>query len=208
MILLRPAHCMNWLAHLFLSEPTPEFRLGSLLPDLAGPECRRPLAPDIARGIECHWRIDRFTDTHAVVRRSIGRLNRGYRRFGGILIDMFYDHFLAVDWARYAEGSLDAFAAEVYQSLDRVREAMSPEVRHCLARMKTSNLLCSYRTIAGMEEALDRLGRRFRRSVELAPAVAELRAHYPALRNDFAEFFPELREQVENFCGVEPAGRG
>ena len=26
---------MNWLAHLYLSEPTPAFRIGNLLPDLA-----------------------------------------------------------------------------------------------------------------------------------------------------------------------------
>src|SRR4051794_20998713 len=115
---------MNWLAHLFLSESSPGFRLGNLLPDLVGPEQLRGLPPDVMRGIECHRHIDAFTDRHPIVRESIGRLSGTYRRFGGILMDVFYDHFLATEWARYSKVPLDAFAADVYKSFETLPVAV------------------------------------------------------------------------------------
>ncbi len=104
---------MNWLAHLFLSEPTPAFRIGSLLPDILPSRELQHLGREFQRGIERHRQIDAFTDSHAIVRRSILLLGPGFRRFGGILVDMFYDHFLASDWSRYS-----------YREIDGIRQAL------------------------------------------------------------------------------------
>src|SRR5688572_426656 len=100
---------MNWLAHLLLSEPTPEFRIGNLLPDLLPASELQTLSPIFRRGVECHRRIDAFTDTHPVFRRSVARLVPPHRRFGGVLIDLFYDHFLATNWRQYSPIPLDEF---------------------------------------------------------------------------------------------------
>ena len=42
-----------------------------------------------------HRRIDNFADTHPAFRRSRGRVSAARRRVGGVMVDMFYDHFLA-----------------------------------------------------------------------------------------------------------------
>ncbi|WP_395734591.1 hypothetical protein [Prosthecobacter sp.] len=63
---------MNWLAHLYLSEPEVEFRVGNLLPDWVGPWEMVGLAEGFQRGIARHRRIDAFTDAHPVVRREVG----------------------------------------------------------------------------------------------------------------------------------------
>src|SRR5215208_1187298 len=99
---------MNWLAHLLLSEPTPHFRIGNLLPDLLNHRELQAVHSRFKSGIDCHRLIDRFTDSHPVVRRSRERFGPTYRRFSGILVDIFYDHFLAQTWSSYSEISLEA----------------------------------------------------------------------------------------------------
>jgi len=101
---------MNFLAHLYLADPQPLGLLGSLMGDFVkGPLGGRYPEP-ITRGIMLHRRIDTFTDAHAVVRASRTRISPGRRRFAGIMIDVFYDHFLARDWARYCPEQLKASA--------------------------------------------------------------------------------------------------
>src|SRR6266850_1875154 len=118
---------MNWLAHLYLSEPNPEFRLGNLLADIAPDRSLASLPAAFQRGIAQHRRIDAFTDSHPVVRRSIQRFAPPFRRFGSIVCDVFYDHFLARDWDSYSSEPLSTFAQSVYGSFDAYRPLISPE---------------------------------------------------------------------------------
>jgi acyl carrier protein phosphodiesterase len=193
---------MNWLAHLLLSEPEVEFRLGNLLADLVKGKARAALPPGVRRGIACHQAIDAFTDAHPVVSRSKRRIGEEHGRFAGILVDVFYDHFLARDWLRYASMPLDDFTAEVYASFHAYASATLPaEAISLLPGLSEGDLLGSYRRVAGIEAALRRLSRRLEvrlgRSFALEQAVEELQTHYDAFGRDFAEFFPELHAHVE-----------
>jgi acyl carrier protein phosphodiesterase len=187
---------MNWLAHLLLSEPTPAFRIGNLLPDILPSRELESLGREFQRGIRRHRQIDAFTDSHAIVRRSIVLLGPAYRRFGGILTDMFYDHFLACDWHRYSESTLKDFSSTIYSSFDSLRQDLPPTASIRLQQIKAADLLCSYREIDGIRCALDRIGARLRRPVALGESIAELELHYEALHADFTEFFTDLRDYV------------
>jgi acyl carrier protein phosphodiesterase len=187
---------MNWLAHLLLSEPTPAFRVGNLLPDLVPAGDLKRLPREFQRGIRRHVQIDAFTDAHPVVRRSILLVSPGYRRFGGILTDMFYDHFLACDWHRYSEATLEDFSSTIYSSFESLREQLPPAAFIRLQQIKAADLLCSYRHVHGIRRALDGIGCRLRRPVALGESIAELELHYDALHADFTEFFAELRDFI------------
>jgi acyl carrier protein phosphodiesterase len=193
---------MNWLAHLLLSEPEVEHRLGNLLADLVKGKARAALPPGVRRGIACHQAIDAFTDAHPVVHCSKRRIGEEHGRFAGILVDVFYDHFLARDWPHYVGGTLDDFTAEVYASFHAyAAEALPEEARELVRRLSEGDLLGSYRRVSGIEAALDRLSRRLEarlgRRFELGRAVADLEAHYDDFGRDFADFFPELRAHVK-----------
>jgi acyl carrier protein phosphodiesterase len=183
---------MNWLAHLLLSEPDPAYRIGNLLPDLMPMAQLARLPAEYQRGIVRHRQIDAFTDSHPVVRRSIQRIEAPYRRFGGVLMDVFYDHFLAVGWQRYSPVPLPEFLAEVYDAFDAEHEALPEEVCSWLRQIKRVDLLGSYRKIDGVADALRRMERRLKRPVQLAAAVGVLEQHYQAFQADFDEFFPCL----------------
>jgi acyl carrier protein phosphodiesterase len=183
---------MNWLAHLYLSEPNPEFRLGNLLADIATDQSLASLPDSFQRGIAQHRRIDAFTDSHPVVRQSIQRFGPPFRRFGSILCDVFYDHFLARDWDSYSSEPLSTFAQGVYGTFDTYRSLISPEAYSQLHQMRTGDWLCSYRELAGASQALQRIGSRLRRPVDFSESVLALERDYDSFHSDFRTFFPEL----------------
>lgn len=187
---------MNWLAHLLLSEPTPAFRLGGILPDLASASELAGMAADFQGGIRRHHQIDAYTDSHAIFRRSVQRFSPPFRRFGGILVDVFYDHFLSCDWGSYSDRSLPVFASEFYASFEGLRADVPPEVYERLLLMKAGNWLCSYGDIQGVAITLGRISTRLRRPFDLAPATAVLEQDYKLFHGDFAAFFPEVSRHV------------
>jgi acyl carrier protein phosphodiesterase len=195
---------MNWLAHLLLSEPNVESRLGNLLADIVKGAARQELNSYIQRGIACHQVIDRFTDSHIVVQRSKERIDSRYRRFSGVLVDIFYDHFLAKNWSEYSNISLDDFTAEIYNSFRGYQGQIPVIVREVISRVAAEDWLGANLNIAGIENVLlrisKRLTRRLNRPFMLTPAISELITNYDALEYDFQEFFPELLSHVQNWC--------
>ena len=189
---------MNWLAHLLLSDATPEYRIGNLLPDIVPAALLTSVSPEFRRGILCHHRIDAFTDSHAIVGRSIRRINPPYRRYAGILVDIFYDHFLTRDWAEYSGIPLAQFLAEVHSSFDVHCDSLPPEAAERLRQIRKGNWLNTYGDLTNLRHTLCRLGMRFSRPVELGESIDELKLHYDLLHADFREFFPELIEHVRS----------
>ncbi|MGC3961294.1 MAG: ACP phosphodiesterase [Verrucomicrobiota bacterium] len=186
---------MNWLAHALLSENAPAFRLGNLLPDFLTATELAQLDSVLQPGIACHRWIDAFTDQHPVVRRSIRRFVI-YRRVAPVLVDVFYDHFLSVDWPQHSAQSLESFVAEVYGAFDIHRAQLPETLWPPLQRMRAEDWLGSYRDFDGLRRTLARMERRFRRQVDLVGGVAELEKNYVELHADFREFFPALRAAV------------
>lgn len=187
---------MNWLAHLLLSDPTPAFRLGGILPDFASSSALTDLPPEFQRGVHRHRQIDAYTDAHPVFRRSVQRFEPPLRRFGGILIDIFYDHFVSREWTSLSDVPLSDFLAEVYASIESHRADLPEVAYHRLVDVQTHNYLGSYGSMEGLTRTLDGLGHRFRRPVDLVPAMAVFQQHYAAFQSDFRSFFPDLCAQV------------
>ncbi len=188
---------LNWLAHAFLSKPDIEFRLGNLLADLVKGRDRAAMSAGFLDGVRHHQVIDAFTDTHPVVHRSRARIGGDYRHATGILIDVFYDHFLALDWERYSAEPLEAFTTRLYDDIRAGTFHFPEEARAALERMIREDRLGSYRRLDGIEAALHRvslrLAERIGRDLGLERGVSELVAHFEELRGDFTEFFPQLQ---------------
>jgi len=144
-------------------------------------------------GIERHRVIDRFTDSHPAVARSIQRLDSRFRRYGGIIIDVLYDHFLARDWPLYSPESLSDFIQDFYSSLDEFRDRLPADAFVVLEKMRAGDWLGSYVEIAGISQALRRIGARLLRPIDLAESLSVIDSSYNSLSDDFHEFFPELR---------------
>jgi acyl carrier protein phosphodiesterase len=191
---------MNWLAHVFLSEPDVDFQLGNLLADVVRGPQRASMSAQFVRGAACHKAIDAFTDAHPVVRRSRGRLGSEHRRFSGVIIDVFYDYCLAHNWERYSPIALGAYTSAFYASVQAHCIELPPDARTLLDRIVRHDLLGSYASVDGVEHALRRisnyLNTRWHKQFALHHSVRDLLGNEAAFTADFQEFFPALQAQL------------
>ena len=188
---------MNWLAHAFLSRTNVEFRIGNILPDLVSITALREFSPLYQEGIRCHRIIDKFTDAHPIVKAGIQRLPTHYKRYGGILTDMFYDHFLAKNWLYYSPISLNNFTKEFYTDVQRIERDLPPDIFRKFQGILGHNIFKAYEDITGLETALQRIDLRLRRPANLGGAIVILKDHYNLYETDFFEFFSELQRHIK-----------
>lgn len=190
---------MNYLAHFFLAENTPESLLGNLLGDFVKGSAVNLYPQEIIKGIYLHRKVDSYTDSHAIVRSSKSLVCSQRRRFAGVLIDVFYDHFLAKNWREYSEVPLSDFACGVYKILQDSRDILPESLKQVVPTIIARDLLCSYREIDGIDTALNRMSLRIKRTNNLAGGVEDLTANYQQLESDFLAFFPDLISYVTTF---------
>ena len=167
---------MNYLAHALLAGPDPALRVGGLIGDFIKGGLPGGLPLPIAAGVALHRRIDTFADAHLAFRRSRARVSPERRRYAGVLVDMFYDHFLALHWARFSDEALEDFSAASYGLLAAHAHLLSDDYREVVAAMRAQDWLTSYRSAEAVGHALDRMSqRRLRRQPNtLTGALAEL----------------------------------
>jgi len=183
---------VNFLAHTYLAGGSDYAIVGSLMGDFVKGPLNGRYGTEITRALVLHRRIDTYTDAHHVVRESRGRVSPARRRFAGILVDVFYDHFLARHWDQYNDVPLERFTARIYSAL-RAHHALLPErLRDIAGGMAAADWLGSYRHVEAVGIALDRMGQRLKRGNALLRSAEELLAHYEAFDADFRAFFPDV----------------
>jgi acyl carrier protein phosphodiesterase len=183
---------VNFLAHAYLAEGSDHAIVGSLMGDFVKGPLGGRYGAELTRALVLHRRIDTYTDAHDVVRQSRHRVSPARRRFAGVLVDVFYDHFLARNWDEYCDVPLERFTAHVYAVL-REHHALLPErLQHIATRMAATDWLASYRHVEAVGSALDRMGGRLKRGNALLRSAEELLAQYDAFEADFRIFFPDV----------------
>ncbi|TCK69144.1 acyl carrier protein phosphodiesterase [Winogradskyella wandonensis] len=188
---------MNFLAHIYLSGENELLTIGNFAAD--GIRGRRykdyPKAMQV--GILLHRFIDSYTDAHPNFRDSTRRLHKAYGHYSGVIVDIFYDHFLAKNWSDYNEQSLDAYIQNFYNSLKRHFEILPERFKKLVPFMINDNWLLSYATIEGIQKVLDGMNRRTKGRSNMNEATKELVEFYDAFENDFKLFFEELKQETE-----------
>ena len=183
---------MNYLAHLLLAEQTPESLIGNLAGDFVKGTLGDRFPPAIAAGIRHHRRVDAFTDAHPSVAAFRRVLVPDHGHYARVISDMFFDHFLAVDFARYAGESLEAFLARVYGLIDPHVHELPGRLGFVYPRMRDGGWLESYATIEGIHLALTNLSHRLSRRPHLEAATHHLIDSRGELERRFHAFFPDV----------------
>jgi acyl carrier protein phosphodiesterase len=183
---------MNYLAHLFLGGDDAESMIGSL----AGDFVKGPIhgSDAISEGIRRHRRIDAFTDSHPSVAAFRRVLIPDHGHYARIIADVFFDHFLANDFARYSNETLEAYVARVHAALDAHAHELPGRLRLVYPYMRDQQWLLSYREVDGIRIALTNLSRRLSRRPHLELATHHLVDSRRELERRFHDFFPDVRE--------------
>ncbi|PNW27667.1 acyl carrier protein phosphodiesterase [Formosa algae] len=186
---------MNYLAHIYLSENRPKVTIGNFIADGNGIRGKsyQKFPKDIQVGILLHRQIDTYTDAHPTVRQSTKRLHENYGHYSGIIVDIFYDHFLAKNWLNYSDIALEDYAQQFYSLLDTNFSDLPERTRYLLPYMKKGNWLLSYASLKGIEKVLIGMDKRTNNQSQMHLAITDLQTHYDAFETEFTSFFEELQ---------------
>jgi len=188
---------MNYLAHLYLSQETPQAMVGAVLGDYVKGAVHSRYDGNIRQAIVLHRKIDTYTDAHKRVLDSKKLFSASRRRYAGVLLDLFFDHFLARHWRQYSRQGLSEFTQSAYQAL-QMHEPLLPSAMCLMTQaMRHQDWLGAYATEQGIANATNGLARRYPRHHRLQGGAEELLRNYHELESLFQSFFPELITFVE-----------
>jgi acyl carrier protein phosphodiesterase len=190
---------MNFLAHAFLAGDHAELVVGGVVGDWIKGPLPGPLPGDLAKGVALHRAIDSFAETHPAFRASRARVSPARRRYAGVLVDIFYDHVLALDWSSHHKQALDQYSASVYEQIaDRMSEI--PETAHrAMTFMASEDWFVSYAGLDGIRNVLSRMSRRARQPNPLEGGEQEFIADAIGFKQDFAEWLGDARRFVSEW---------
>lgn len=191
---------MNFLGHLYLSGDNKDTIAGNFMGDFVkGREQLKQYDTEIVRGIMLHRTIDQFTDSHPAVYASKERLRPGYRHYAGVIVDVFYDHFLAKNWEEFHDTPLNEYSQFAYDVIRAYKSILPEEAKHMLPYMIQYDWLHSYRTIEGINRALTGMSRRTSFESHMQHASKDLELHYDLFEKEFKQFLPAISKHCENW---------
>jgi len=189
---------LNYLFHLYLSGNDPDVLTGNFMGDFVKGPLDASYPPRLRRGIELHRRIDSFAQREPHFVRSRLRLDAAFGLYRGVLVDLFYDHFLATGWRQFSGLPLDGYLKAARTVVESRREKL-PLRMQGLVPVIFEDMIPSYLEVSGVALALARMSRRVARQNPLAEGGGELVRHYAGLKEDFEGFLPEIAGFANGF---------
>ncbi len=197
---------MNFLAHAYLSGDNHKLLLGNFIADFVKGRAALELFDEqVKKGIYLHRAIDAFTDSHAVVSESKKRLRPKYRHYAGVIVDVFYDHFLARNWHAWHAEPLDQFTSRTYETINRHKTILPESVKAFFPYMVKGNWLLNYAKVEGIGRALSGMAARTPYVSKMDEAVGDLVQYYSMFEREFEVFFPELKDHAKEVTASQQA---
>ena len=185
---------MNFLAHIYVSGDNDLVKIGNFMADSIRGHSYDVYPMEIQKGILLHRSIDSFTDTHPIYRQSKHRLHEKYGHYSGVIMDIFYDHFLAKNWNTYSDENLEDYANDFYQLLRDNYDILTDRIKGMMPYMIARNWFVSYASLEGLEMIMFQMNHRTKNRVAMHESVVELQQFYTEFENEFTLFFEELRQ--------------
>ncbi len=190
---------MNFLAHFYLSGTHEHLLLGNFIADAVKGKQLEAFSSELQQGIRMHREIDFYTDTHPVTSRSKARLREQFNHYSGVIVDIFYDHFLAKNWSEFSHEPLAAYSQRIYSLLEKNLEHFPERPRHMLPFMKAHDWLMAYTQVEGIRRVLSGMARRAKFESKMELAADALEREYELFEKDFRDFFPDLVEHTKKY---------
>ncbi|MDF2438894.1 MAG: hypothetical protein K0Q95_3270 [Bacteroidota bacterium] len=187
---------MNFLSHIFLSGEDEGLIIGNFIADSVKGSDFLKYPEEIQKGIILHRKIDTFTDTHPVVDESKERLRSEYHKYSSVIVDVYYDHFLAANFDQYSVAPLNDFVQNVYRIIQQHHHHLPLKSSHFTQYMLRYNILEEYARLDGIEQVLKGMSQRAKFESKMERSIIELKEHYSLFEAEFQKFFPDLQEYV------------
>lgn len=190
---------MNYLAHLHLAFRAKSSLLGNMMADYVKGAPSSDYSQAVIEGIRMHRRIDVLTDTHPLVKQARLLFPDEYRRVSPITLDVFWDHFLSLNWLKF-ESDLP-----LIEFVTKTRNIIEPDLWQTPEKFQELNeylwsqsWLIRYADKAYIAQTLKGMARRRPRLSALAGSYIVLETHYDELSEIFWQFYPQLLERAQH----------
>jgi len=194
---------MNFLAHTYLSGCDGDIIVGNFMGDYVKGRNYVHLPEPVRKGVLIHRDIDSFTDAHPITRRSRLRLVSRYHKYAGVIIDIFYDHFLASLWSEYCNIPLKEYVDRTYALLKQNYRILPMGIKVWFPTFLENNWMLAYQSVEGIELVLDRMSANTTLPDHTSFAIEVLRNRYDSFADDFREFFPSIIDFIEEKYTVD-----
>jgi acyl carrier protein phosphodiesterase len=186
---------MNYLAHSFLSNHNEGLLIGNFIADHIPGNHFENYSAEIIEGIRMHRRIDAFTDSHVKFLESKRFFYKGFEKYSGILVDIYFDHLLAKNFSSYSSDSLSDYCLKVYEVYNKNLHLLPESSAGFLSYVLQNNVYFSYSTQRGIERVLFHLSHRIKHGVLLNKSINIFKENLPRLEENFQLFFQDaIRE--------------
>jgi len=179
---------MNYLAHAILSGDNEDIILGGFIADAVKGNPVKNYDGFVLHGIRIHRLIDEYTSHHPVFSSSRKRINNKY---SGVIVDMFYDHFLAANWHDYSKIPLKEFTSGIYKIALKKYLILPVKIKKMLPFMMSSDWLASYADLSILQKNFEGLASRTKFNSGMEYAVGELKKNYNLYNLEFKDFFQD-----------------
>lgn len=156
----------------------------------------------IELGIQFHRSVDVFVDQHPSQQQSIKLFSPEYRRYGGIICDVVFDHFLARDWSKHADSDFEQFCGRAYEQVLEADTELTETAKETITAMQSHRSLERYQQEAYIDRSLRHIGTRLRRDNPLHQGMEVFDAHRNALESQFESLVPDLKVFAENWLAL------
>lgn len=154
-------------------------------------------------GIRLHRHIDVSTDALPAVAVLLSQLQPPFRRYGGIIIDLAFDHELANRWDEYSDVSLKAFDRGVREMLTRNDQLVPGRLRGFMRYADRRGLFETYRKESEILHSLTGVGQRLSRPNPLHRVDEIWNTFQPAVADCFAPVFSEIQSDVSDWLKLK-----
>jgi acyl carrier protein phosphodiesterase len=190
---------LNFLAHILLSDHSPEIMMGNFIADFVRGNQFQYLPEGVIKGIKLHRAIDDFTDTHEIVKEDIKIFHPYFHRYSGIVVDIIYDYLLIENWSRFTDLNLNDFIQEFYGIVDANMDILPNQLKEVFPAMKANNWLLNYGNDEGLNRTFIGMEERIKKNAPLSEAILVFKNNYEVLNHDFKVFFPQLVDHVQHY---------
>lgn len=190
---------MNFLAHAFLAGDDQALVVGGVIGDWIKGPLPGSLPADLARGVALHRAIDSHAETHAAFRASRARISAPRRRYGGVIVDILYDHLLARQWQELHPQPLADYCLQVYRLIGARLDDIPASAHFALKLMADEDWLSSYHEIGGIADVLARMSRRARQPNPLLHAEQEFLGDPASYDLDFNHWLDDAQRFVSQW---------
>ncbi|MDQ3142024.1 MAG: ACP phosphodiesterase [Bacteroidota bacterium] len=187
---------MNFLAHVALAFPDPNFVAGNFLADLIQKKDDQLLPNSILSGVIMHRWIDHYSNNHESLRIINKLFQPAVRKYAPVAGDIICDYFLFKNWTQYYPMSYRDFTEKIYHILLEMVPQFPTHTQAITVRMVEAKWLNQYTSLTGINEVMNRMNKKAKFKVDFTTTLPIIEENERVLDENFNRFYKDIQNAL------------